>query len=260
MHGFDDFQLHPEVFEFPPRQASQELLRAQIETDANGARLDSAAFRSRLRVAYTLGIPVLDLQRRTGVPRQTIYNAIKRPLGEDLDDLSVLALIAAGSAQTIDSLESVTGASGERIRHAISCLHREKQATALASTSGTTDPIGVFTVTAQGLTRLQTEIESERVRATHADAWTVFIAIPDGMTDALIRAAEGVHGSDGSVGVIDAKVAPSRMDGPELAVVARAVDSREVVVIVEGLWAMMRQTLERLPPQPRIVALSPPRR
>jgi hypothetical protein len=202
---------------------------------------------------------VVDVQRRTGVARQTLYNALKRPVGSDLDDLSVLALVAAGAAQTIDALVSITGASHERTRQAISALHRDEHVNVLAGQSGVTDPIGVFTITAKGLTRLQTEIESERVRSHHEDAWTVFIAIPEGRAGDIKRAAEAVLGDDGSFGVVEAAVAPSRMSGPELAVVARALDSRDLMIIVQGLWDRLRQMVDGLSAQAPIVALSPPR-
>ena len=66
-------------------------------------------------------------------------------------------------------------------------------------------------------------------------------------------------GHDGSYGVIQANVARSRMNGPELAVVACALDSREVMVMVQGLWAQLRLMIDGLPSHAPIVALSPPR-
>jgi len=258
MHGLDDdFIAHPEVFEYHPKQAAQELLRAQLEGYAHRGQTDSRAFRARLRVAYQVGVPVVDIQRRTGLARQTIYNAIKRAIGNELEDLTVLTLIAGGGAQTIDALADATGASVEQIRQAVSRLHHSRRINVLRGHEGIGDAIGVFTIAPDGLTWLQTEIDGERLRSTHDDAWTIFVAISDTDPDAIQEAAEEVLGADGSFGVIEATVAPSRMQGPEFAVLVRAVDSREAFSVVDGLWARLRQEVSYLPAL-HVVAMSPP--
>jgi hypothetical protein len=249
----------PTVRQLGPRDAAQALLRAQLETDVERRQTATASFRARLRVAKYAGIPIVDLQRRTGAARQTVYDAVNTPAGDGLDDLSVLAMIASGAASTIDALASVTGASHERIRQAVSRLHAADYVNLLSGQSGVTQPVGFFTLTDKGLERLHIELDSERLRSSHEDAWTVFIAIEKRRESAIVAAAKQLLGDDLSYGVVDAAVAPTRMRGPELAVVVRAPDSREAVIIVNGLWTQLRQHVSDLPPTPEIVAWSPPR-
>jgi lambda repressor-like predicted transcriptional regulator len=254
----DEFILHPEVLEYGPRQAAQELLRAQVETDARRGNLDSPALRSRLRIARNVGVAVIDLQRRTGLARQTIYNAIKRPVGE-LEELAALALIAAGSSQTIEALAGVTGAGVERVRRTVSQLHHAGYVNVLAGQAGSSEPVAIFSVTATGLDRLRKEIDSERLRSTHDDAWTMFIAIEESKVDAIEAAAKELLGDDNSFGLINAAVSPS-MHGPELAVVVRAIDSREAFTVTGDVWAQLTLGVAELPLAPQIVELSQPRR
>jgi hypothetical protein len=244
---------------YPPRETALALLRAQLDSDRYRAATSSPAGRARLRIAYKLGIPVVELRSRTGMARQTVYNAIKRPVTRELEGLAVLALIAGGAAQTITALVKVTGADEATIMQAVVRLRRSRHISVLAGREGLAERFAVLSVAAEGLAWMQTEIDSERLRSSHEDAWTIFIAIAAGGESAVATAAERVLAGDGSVGVIDVAVAPSRMRGPELAVVVRALDSREAFTITHGVWARLRHELAALPALPEVVAVLPPR-
>jgi hypothetical protein len=248
----------PAVLKYGPRKVAQELLRAQLEADACRGELDTARFRARLRVARHLEVPAIELQRLTGVARQTVYNATKRPIGNELEDLSVLALVAAGSAQTLSGLDEATGASPYRIKQAVSQLHAASYVDVLAHTSTRAEPVGVFSISSKGLKRLQIETDSERLRSTHSDAWTIFIAIEPSQRAYIEDVAPRLLGDNRSFGVVEATVAPSRMAGPELALIVRAPDSREALIVTNGLWTRLAQDVPELPSTPPVVAISPP--
>lgn len=255
----DDEILDPSVLELGPRDAAQSLLRAQLERDAERKQLTSDSFRARLRVARQAGIPVVDLLRRTGAARQTVYDAFKAPIGRELDDLSVLALIASGAAQTAEALVEVTGSEPESIRRRLFNL-RSADYIDVLDAGRAASGLGVFSITAKGLHRLHAEIDAERLRSAHSDSWTVFLLIPAKHEDAILTAAALLLGKDLSYGVIHTEVAPSRMRGPELAVQVRAPDLREALILVEVMWSKLRQAARvRLPAVPHIAAVSPPR-
>lgn len=247
-----------DVLEYGPKRVAQELLRAQLDADAQRGDVDTTRFRARLRIARNLEIPVIDLQRRTGVARQTVYNAAKRPIGNELEDLSVLSLITAGAAQTLPRLVEAIGATEEQLRQALSRLHAANYIQVLAGLPAPEPPPGVFALAAKGLRRLQIETDSERLRSTHSDAWTVFIAIEEAERGRIAEVADRVLGGDRSFGIIDAAVAPSRMTGAEFAVMVRAPDSREALLMTQGLWTRLKHDLPQLPPTPPVVAISPP--
>jgi len=257
---FDDDIVDMSVVDLGPRDAAQALLRAQLESDAGRKQTTTASFRARLRVARHAGVPIVDLLRRTSAARQTVYDAINAPIGRELDELSVLALIASGAAQTSQGLSNATGSTSEQIRRVLSSLHHAGYAEMLVAPSQPASVPSVFSITAKGVQRLHVEIDNERLRTRHTDSWTIFILIPERHEHAILAAAAGILGSDHSYGIVHAQVAPTQMRGPELAVQVRAPDLREAIVLVEDVWADLRAAISpRLPAVPHIAAVAPPR-
>jgi hypothetical protein len=142
--------LDRSILDLGPRDAAQALLRAQLEAHAERKQLASDAFRARLRVARQAGIPVVDLLRRTGAARQTVYDAFNAPIGRELDDLSVLALIASGAAQTAEALVEVTGSEPGRIGRVLSSL-RSACATSFAERRVGAVPASSMTSSVRGV-------------------------------------------------------------------------------------------------------------
>jgi hypothetical protein len=248
------------VADLGPRDAAQALLRAQLEADASRKQTTTASFRARLRVARHAGVPMVDLLRRSSAARQTVYDAIKAPIGAELDELSALALIASGAAQTVDALSEVAGATAEQIQRVLSSLRHAGYVEVLVAPSQPSTTPNVFSITAKGLLRLHVEIDNERLRTQDIDSWTIFVLIPERCEAAILDAAKTLFGSDGSYGIVHAQVAPSRMRGPELALQVRAPDMREALVIVEAVWGSLRSSLGmRIPATPHIAAVAPPR-
>lgn len=255
---FDDVVVDGRVFDLGPGEAARELLRAQLEADVQRRQVRTPAFRARLRIARKAGISIVDVQRLTGVARQTVYDAIQAPIDSELDELSILALIATGAAQTIEALVLATGARHHRVRRAIAALRGAGYLEVLRS-HGDDPSLGVVGISARGLERLQIEVDNERLRSTHADAWTVFVGIPANAQREILAAARKLLGDNESYGLVGAHVSPSTMVGPELAVVVRAPDLREALLLVEEIWTDLRSGAgKRLPATPRIATVSAP--
>jgi hypothetical protein len=185
---FDDDIVDASIVDLGPRDAAQALLRAQLESDAGRKHTTTATFRARLRVARHAGVPIVDLLRRTNAARQTVYDAINAPIGRELDELSVLALIASGAAQTIEGLSNVTGSTSEQIRRVLSSLHHAGYIDMLVAPSQPYSVSSVFSITAKGLQRLHVEIDNERLRTRHTDSWTMRSSRPPQAFSDLIAA------------------------------------------------------------------------
>lgn len=256
---FDDEVGNPRVFRLGPADAARELLRAQLEADVQRGQLRTPRSRGRLRISRESGISIVDLQRITGAARQTVYDAIKAPIESEVDELSILALIASGAAQTIAALVRSTGATDERIGRTLSSLNAAGYLEALRPHAASSSPGGVFGISPKGLERLQIEVDNERLRSDHGDAWTIFVGIPEGAQHGLLAAARELFGDNDSYGLVGAHVSPSTMQGPELAVVVRAPDLREALLVVGQIWQELRAgSPKRLPATPRIASFSAP--
>ena len=256
---FDDEVINPRVFDLAPVDAARELLRARLEADVQRGQTRTPQFRGLLRLSRESGISIVDLQRVTGAARQTVYDAIKVPIESALDELSVLALIASGAAQTIDAVVHSTGATHERIRRILSSLNAAGYLEVLRPQGASSPSLGVFGISAKGLERLQIEVDNERLRSSHADAWTIFIGIPMDAQTELLATARELFGDNESYGLVGAHVSPSTMQGPELAVVVRAPDLREALLMVREIWQELRAgSTKRLPATPTITSFSAP--
>ena len=256
---FDDDVVNPKVFGLGPADAAREFLRARLQADVQRGQARTPQFRGLLRISRESGISIVDLQRVTGAARQTVYDAIKSPIESALDELSLLALISSGAAQTIDAVVDATGAPHERIRRTLSSLNAAGYLEVLRSNAASSPPLGVFGVSAKGLERLQIEVDNERLRSSYADAWTIFIGLPEGAQTELLATARELFGDNESYGLVSAHVSPSTMQGPEFAVVVRAPDLREALLVVEQIWQELHvRSADALPATPRITSFSAP--
>jgi hypothetical protein len=259
---YEDFEgdvVDPKAFQLGPADAAREFFRARLQSDVQRGQARTPQFRGLLRISRESGISIVELQRVTGAARQTVYDAIKAPIESALDELCVLALIASGGAQTMDAVVHCTGATHERVRRTLSSLNGAGYLEDLRSHALNSQPLGVFGVSAKGLERLQIEVDNDRLRSSYNDAWTIFIAVPDGTQRELLAAARELFGDNDSYGLVGAHVSPSTMQGPELAVVVRSPDLREALLMVRDIWQELRsRSIKRLPATPRITSSSAP--
>lgn len=244
-----------------PEVARQML--ASLKGERNSAPLTEAA-----RLARAVGLSVAEMERMSGYTRQTVYNALRAIDAEQVDPSAdrvllsrqlLVVLCAVRGSIPLPELASRLQLSPEQIVPSLYAL-QEQHLCAIRQESRETRGYETVSVTATaGAHDVLLEMFDD-LYLRRSDGFSVYLRVdPAEQHKIELAANETLSGHENTV--MDPKVAPSVMSGPELALTVHAPTSRLAVRIAGDVWLELRKQAE-LPLAPAqiadVIAPSPP--
>lgn len=218
------------------RDSGLEVLRQMIHREAGSYRNrpHRAGAAQLVRTALAAGLSPAEINRVSGLGRQTIYNLSRQPASAaaatDLR-LQLLALVAARPGLNTADLAAGLSLETDDLKRLIDGLKRSGYLEAAD---------GSWILSSTGRDFLtDAELEQER-RRLYPQAWTMYLRIAESEVSLIGAAAERVSGRNGAE-VLSASVAPSVMAGPELAIVTEALDQRDALETVQEIYSEIRE-------------------
>jgi hypothetical protein len=240
---------------------------ASLRGERSAAPLAEAA-----RTARAVGLSVSEMERMSGYTRQTVYNALRDvdAATEDADrDAAgdgtllprqlLIVLCAAGGAMPLPELARRLRLPVDRVAPSVRAL-REQGLCALerADPGGADGLEGVSVAATAPGQRVLLELFDD-LFLRRSDGFSVYLAVePEEQRRIEIVAEEVLSAHEHSV--IEQRVAPGRMAGPELALTVHAATSRLAVRIAGDVWDELRARAGLDAAQPRLVDVVAPAR
>lgn len=239
-------------------ELAREVSRQRLIRTGTGWFVGS--FIDEVLLASAVGLGASEIQRIAGCSRQTVYNAAKSPLrarargGSYETQLAVMALVAgAGGAIPASEAERLLKLPITVALEAISSLAAEGYLQVDAG--GRVVAETSVSLTTEGEQLLRRHFDD--MFLSHPDGTAVYVAVAADEAEGLLAAARQTAGERGQA-LLEAALAPSVMDGPELVFVVHAASGRRAFQIAQILWDQARQDAHLLPAAMRVVELIPP--
>ena len=228
--------LTPRTRHLAGRELAQTAARRELIVA--GADRSSQVLMLVLPLARVLGISVAEMQRATSYSRQSIYNfldsdpvrAIPASEAGRVAKILTIALVGAGGPQTVDQLAAALNADPDALGSGVRFLVNHERASAEQASDGSV----TLTANPSAAEWLRLEVSTQEI-ADRRPGFAVYIAAPPGDLNILAAATKSVVGLD-EAAVLDADVAPSVMNGPEVALNVRAGDQRAALREAEAVW------------------------
>jgi hypothetical protein len=189
-------------------------------------------------IGRAVGLSMSEMQRLTGLARQTLYRHLEPEGGQELRRpgraqaaIEVLILLAAeGEYASAPLIARRGGLPQELVTAVISGLEVDGSCTVRRDGYANLEA----TPTAAAYLTLREHFDDLFLR--RPDAISVYILVPEEHQAAVARAAEEILASDEHV-LMSQSTAPSVMVGPELAVMVNAPTVRRALAITRDIWA-----------------------
>lgn len=221
----------------------RELLRSLVSRSALDyrERRTTARTAQHVRLARTGGLSTAELQRVTGMGRQTLFDLYRddRVIESDDPRLHALALLSARGPTVADQAANALELSVPGADDLLEGLRRE----GLVERSGAGYEPANFTwayhLTPRGDRAVETELRGLQVRAAHPDSWIIFFAVSELEKASLLDAATALCGRNGA-DILEAYVS-SAMSGPELGIFVSARDQRDAFLVAQRVYGDIRE-------------------
>lgn len=221
----------------------RDLLRKLVSESADEYRERPATARAaqRVRLARAGGLTTAELQRVTGMGRQTLYDLYRDDRGAVSDDprLHALALLSARGPTVPNTAATSLELSEAAAEELLEGLRRE----GLVERSGAGyEPdtfVWAYHLTPQGDQAVDDTVRGLQMRSAHPDAWIIFIGVIEREKGRLLEAAHALCGRDGA-DVVEAYVS-STMGGPELGIFVTASDQRDAFLVAQQVYGDIRE-------------------
>jgi hypothetical protein len=244
------------------RELAQEVARqelAAVKAERAAPRLLEA-----VRLGKLVGLSVAEMERMAGCSRQTIYNALNqeddRRIARDRASLArqvLVALVAAHGGVPLGELAHRLGLSKEEITPAVLSLQAEQLC--LVASAGYADPDKWEATSVRATPLAEDELRSrfDELFLARSSGFCVYIAVRPEEVASIREAAREIL-SNHEHTLMEARIAPSVMDGPELACVVHAPTSRAAIAIARDVWAEIRDLAGLEQTVAEIVAVASP--
>ena len=212
-----------------------------------------------VQVGRAVGLKMAEMQRVTGLARQTLYRHAELndkeprcpPLAQTKTEVLLLVAARDGASSPAEMAKRAR-LRKERVMTALLDLDDEGLCDVHRETYGQTS----IQATPTPPTYLALREQFDELYLRRPDAISVYVRLPEGDNSEFARAAEAViEHVDHSV--IDASAAPSSMTGPELGFHVNAPTIRRAIVITRDLWREVLTQLDRPYFEPLIVNVIP---
>jgi hypothetical protein len=235
-HSFNEL-LTPRARNLVGRELAQTAARRELIVA--GADRSSGVLVLLLPLARVLGISVAEMQRASSYSRQTIYNfmdadpirALPASEAERVAKVLTIALVGAGGPQTIEQLASALNADPQALGPGVRFLVSQGRASMDRAEGGSI----TLAADPSATEWLRLEVSTQEL-ADRRPGYAIYIAAPPEDLGTLAAAIKSVVGLD-EAAVLQANVAPSLMNGPEVAVNVRAGDQRSALRAAASVWA-----------------------
>ncbi len=246
------------------RDLAQEVARRElvvVRAERTAPRLVEA-----VRLGKAVGLSVSEMERMAGCSRQTIYTALRQVSDEDaptrrgvMDSATLMrqllvAVVASGGDVPIAELASRLAVADDEVLRAGRALAAQELCT--ISQYGR--------ASAGSATIVSTPHAQDALRAyfddlylSRAEGFSVYLAVDPAEASRIAAAAAALVSRHEHV-LMDARVAPSVMRGPELALVVYAPTSRMAVTIARDIWNELRKHAELREAAASVQDVAPP--
>lgn len=208
-----------------------------------------------VRIARAVGLSMAEIQRASGLARQTAYRQLPTQDTEPRApewvqaQIEVLMLIAAEREYAAPTLLARRGTLDDRV---VARVVEHLAATELCATRDA----GYGVETAANEATYDTLREHfDDLYLRRPDAITIYIMVRDDQRDAIAQSATAVMSHDSHL--LNASVAPSLMLGPELAFHVNAPTVRRALDTARDVWHEILEHAGLLPTEPRIANVIP---
>jgi hypothetical protein len=247
-----------------PRDLAQEIARRElvvVRAERTAPRLVEA-----VRLGKAVGLSVSEMERMAGCSRQTIYTAL-RQLSDDeasarrgvMDSATLMrqvlvAVVASEGDVPVAELARRLRVGENEILTAGRALDAQRlcSLSQYGSDASARHTIGSTPRAEQALSAHFDDLYLSRV-----EGFSVYLAVDPAEADAIAASAAALVSRDEHV-LMDARVAPSVMRGPELALVVYAPTSRMAISIARDLWDELRAHANLPPAALRVQDVAPP--
>jgi len=231
------------------RELAQTYARLELE------RADPERRNELVRLGSVVGLRPAELQRISGLSRQTVYTAIRHTDKPTADlFLWTLAILAADGASTITSVAGQLRAE-EPVAESLLRGLADGGYVRIATVGFSEPGAAVFMLSDRGQRALAERAQDLALRQ-RPDVCFISLAVDTEESDRLEEAARAIVGRN-EWNLLDASI-HSTMRGPELALLIPAVTSREAINTMYDLWQEIRSEAELDPRLPKVALHVPP--
>ena len=254
----DDIYEHlitPRVKILSRRELAETAVRRELVAAGDAHAVDGLD--GLLPLARSLGVTVAETQRLSGFARQTLYKVLKAGPASGFGDrdnerlarLLTIAVIGAGAEQTVAGISAAMNV----------------VAAALVEPAKLLDDLGLARFSPGEEARLApTELAidwlrlhvSSRELDDRSPGYSVYLRVESTDLRGIDEAVGEIVGLD-EAAILPASIAPSVMNGPELALTVRAPDQRTALRAAEALWEEIGNRIGNAAPM-QVADLHPP--
>lgn len=229
---------------------------ARSRLSAARGRRPTVALIDAVALGRAVGLGASEIQRVGGCSRQTVYNLLRAerddvpPMQLGLE-LLACATAVAGEATTSELADRLRVDLGAAMDTARGLVTRGE----LSAAAPVPMPATLVAATDRGEARLREALDEMLHRRPEGIA--VYIAVAEKEARVIEGVAGRMIGQQEHV-LLDASVAPSKMHGPELAMLVHAASIRGAIEIAEDLWKDLREQAGLPPSAMRVTSVLPP--
>jgi hypothetical protein len=247
-----------------PRDLAQEVARRElvvVRAERTAPRLVEA-----VRLGKAVGLSVAEMERMAGCSRQTIYTALRQladaeaPTRRGVMDSATLmrqvlvAVVASEGDVPVAELARRLRVGEDEVLMAGRALDAQRLCNVSRYGSGAS---ARHTIASTPRAEQALSAHFDDLYLSRVEGFSVYLAVDPVEADAIAAAAAALVSRDEHV-LMDARVAPSVMRGPELALVVYAPTSRMAISIARDLWNEIRRHAELPSAAPRVQDVAPP--